>query len=122
GATWGVVWVWDARVTSTALLFLLQLGYLAVRRIPASVEARGTRSAVIGLLLLPIVVIINQAVTWWSSVHQPPSLLNPDVTQKRGIHGQMAVTFTYAMAVAAVLVTWLLIHRFRVGWLADRVE
>jgi heme exporter protein C len=122
GASWGVLWVWDARVTSTALLFLLQLGYLAVRRIPASVEARGTRSAVIGLLLLPNLVIINQAVNWWRSVHQAPTILNPNLTEKRGMEGQMAFTFVYSMAVAAVLVTWLMIHRFRVGWLADRVE
>ena len=122
GASWGVLWVWDARVTATALLFLLQLGYLAVRRIPASFEARGRRSAVIGLLLAPNLVIINQAVVWWRSVHQPPTILKLDPTEKRGMEGSMAFGFTYAMVVAGLLVTWLLIHRFRVGWLADRVE
>jgi heme exporter protein C len=120
GASWGVLWVWDARVTSTALLFLLQLGYLAVRRIPASTGARGTRSAVIGLLLAPNLIIINQAVNWWRSVHQPPSVLKLD--PKPSMSGSMLFTFCYAMAVAALLVTWLMIHRFRVGWLADRVE
>jgi heme exporter protein C len=120
GASWGRLWVWDARVTGTAMLFLLQLGYLAVRRIPASVEARGTRSAVIGLLLAPNLVIINQAVNWWRSVHQPPSVLKLD--PKPDMSGSMLFTFCYSMAVAALLVTWLMIHRFRVGWLADRVE
>jgi heme exporter protein C len=120
GASWGVLWVWDARVTSTALLFLLQLGYLAVRRIPASAEARGRRSAVIGLLLAPNLVVINQAVNWWRSVHQPPTVLkaSPDPSMS----GSMLFAFTYSMAVAALLVTWLMIHRFRTGWLADRVE
>jgi heme exporter protein C len=120
GASWGVLWVWDARVTSTALLFLLQLGYLAVRRIPASVEARGRRSAVLGLLLAPNLVVINQAVFWWRSIHQSPSVLKLD--PKPGMSGSMLFTFCYSMAVAALLVTWLMIHRFRVGWLADRVE
>ena len=32
--TWGIFWVWDARLTATAMLFLLLLGYLAVRRLP----------------------------------------------------------------------------------------
>jgi heme exporter protein C len=120
GASWGVLWVWDARVTSTALLFLLQLGYLAVRRIPASAEARGRRSAVLGLLLAPNLVVINQAVNWWRSVHQPPTVLK--LSPKPDMSGSMLFTFCYSMAVAALLVTWLLIHRFRVGWLADRVE
>jgi heme exporter protein C len=122
GASWGVLWVWDARVTSTALLFLLQLGYLAVRRIPASVEARGRRSAVLGLLLAPNLVIINQAVVWWRSVHQTATLLSPNPLANRPMEGSMKFGLVYSMAVAALLITWLMIHRFRVGWLADRVE
>ena len=35
GAAWGAFWIWDARITSTALLFLVQLGYLAVRHLPS---------------------------------------------------------------------------------------
>jgi heme exporter protein C len=120
GASWGVLWVWDARVTSTALLFLLQLGYLAVRRVPSSAEARARRAAVLGLLFLPNIVVINQAVSWWRSVHQPPTLmtLNPD----KPMPSTMLFTLYYSMAVAGLLVTWLTIHRFRIGWLADRVE
>ena len=39
--TWGVFWVWDARLTSTAMLFLLLLGYLAIRRLPARLRRAG---------------------------------------------------------------------------------
>lgn len=120
GASWGVLWVWDARVTSTALLFLLQLGYLAVRRVPASFDARAGRSAVVGLLLAPNLVVINQAVNWWRSIHQPPTVLK--LSPKPDMSGSMLFTFCYSMAVAALGVAWLLIHRFRVGWLTDRVE
>ncbi|MGH9016570.1 MAG: cytochrome c biogenesis protein CcsA, partial [Acidimicrobiales bacterium] len=38
--TWGVWWAWDARLTSTALLLVLQLGYLALRRVPGDVDPR----------------------------------------------------------------------------------
>jgi heme exporter protein C len=120
GAAWGVFWVWDARITSTALLFLVQLGYLAVRRVPASTGARGRRAAIIGLLLLPNIVIINQSVNWWRSVHQTSTVFDP--TQGPKVHGSMLFEFAFAMGVAALVFTWLLIHRFRVGWLADRVE
>ena len=48
--TWGVYWTWDARLTSTALLFLLYLGYLVVRRLPADTDVRNRRSAFVALL------------------------------------------------------------------------
>ena len=51
--TWGVYWVWDARLTSTAMLLLLLLGYLAVRRLPADYTVRAKRAAIVGLLLVP---------------------------------------------------------------------
>ena len=39
---WGVWWTWDARLTSTALLLLLEIGYLALRRVPAELAIRGS--------------------------------------------------------------------------------
>src|SRR5579872_5440988 len=47
--TWGVWWTWDARLTSTALLLALFLGYLALRRIPAAGDVRSKRAAVAAL-------------------------------------------------------------------------
>ena len=46
--TWGVYWAWDARLTSTALLLVLFLGYMALRRVPAEPEVRAKRSAFVG--------------------------------------------------------------------------
>ena len=48
--TWGVYWTWDARLTSFSLLFLMYLGYLVVRRLPADLEVRNRRSAYVALL------------------------------------------------------------------------
>ncbi len=42
--TWGTYWDWDPRLTTTALLFLIFLGYLAVRRLPADIHTRDTRA------------------------------------------------------------------------------
>src|SRR6266478_8428151 len=44
--TWGVWWTWDARLTLTALMLFLYLGYLALRRVPGPLEARAKRSAI----------------------------------------------------------------------------
>ena len=48
--TWGVWWTWDARLTSTALLLVLFIGYLALRRVPADAETRAKRCAVAALV------------------------------------------------------------------------
>jgi heme exporter protein C len=120
GAAWGQFWVWDARITSTALLFLLQLGYLALRRVPATPDARARRSAILGLLLAPNILIINQSVNWWRSVHQTSTVFQASLKTK--IHDLMLFEFGFSMVVALLVFTWLLIHRFRVGWLQNRVE
>src|SRR5665213_1386151 len=71
---WGTWWVWDARLTSVLVLFLLFVGYLALR---ASIEdeAKGARAgailALIGLINLPI---IKFSVDWWNTLHQGESI------------------------------------------------
>ncbi len=116
--TWGVWWVWDARLTSTAMLLLLLLGYLAVRRTSDDPQVRGKRSAIVGLLLLPNVIIVNRSVEWWRSLHQDPTLFRVDPT----ISDMQMFTLVFGIAVACALFLWLLIHRFRLAWLQDRVE
>ena len=70
---WGTWWVWDARLTSVLLLFLLYLGYMALR---ASIddETKAGRAAaylaLVGLINLPI---IKFSVDWWNTLHQSSS-------------------------------------------------
>jgi heme exporter protein C len=116
--TWGVYWVWDARLTSTAMLFLLLLGYLAVRRTSFDPDVRGKRAAIVGLLLLPNVLIVNRSVEWWRSLHQEPTLFRLDPT----IEGLQLFTLVWGMATAVLILGWLVIHRFRLAWLQDQVE
>lgn len=116
--TWGVYWVWDARLTSTAMLFLLLLGYLAVRRTSFDPEVRARRSAIVGLLLLPNVLIVNRSVEWWRSLHQEPTLFKLNPT----IEGLQLFTLVFGMATAALVLVWLIIHRFRLGWLQEQVD
>jgi heme exporter protein C len=115
--TWGAWWVWDGRLTSTAMLLLLLLGYLAVRRLPAEAATRSKRSAIVGVLLVPNVYIVNRSVTWWRSLHQGSTLgLQPK------IEGLMFFSLMFAMFVAALLFAWLLIHRWRLVWLEEQLD
>jgi heme exporter protein C len=72
--TWGAWWTWDARLTTTAILLLIYVGYLMLR---AAVEdqARGARyAAVVGILGFLDIPIIHKSVEWWRTLHQPSSL------------------------------------------------
>jgi heme exporter protein C len=116
--TWGTYWTWDARLTSTALLTTLLIGYLALRRLDVDPTARSTRAAVLGLLLVPNVIIVNRSVEWWRSLHQRSTLVKLDPT----IEGQMLVALMVGFLAVGLVFTWLLVHRFRVAWLEYQSE
>jgi heme exporter protein C len=74
---WGAWWVWDARLTSVLVLFLLFIGYMALRS-ALDDETKAARAAAIlalvGLINLPIVKF---SVDWWNSLHQGESIFRP---------------------------------------------
>ncbi|HWC68419.1 MAG TPA: cytochrome c biogenesis protein CcsA [Acidimicrobiales bacterium] len=113
--TWGVFWTWDARLTSTSLLFVLFLGYLALRRLPAAPEVRAKRAAVAGLVAFIDVPIVHMSVRWWNTLHQDPTILRSDPE----IEGLMLFTVIFGVAVFSVLFAWMLLHRQRQLWLED---
>ena len=113
--TWGTYWVWDARLTTTALLFLMYVGYLAIRTVPAAPRVRGTRSAIVAIAAICLVPIVHKSVDWWSSLHQGETL-----GLEAKISGTQLFTLVYSFVPFLLLAGWLLIHRFRVGWLAER--
>lgn len=119
--TWGTYWDWDPRITSTTLLFILLVGYLALRRVDneSGIAAqRGMRAAIVGLLLMPNVMIVHYSVDWWRSLHQPATITRLDPT----IEGEMLFTLMLGIVVFALLFAWLLVHRFRLGWLEERAH
>jgi len=115
--TWGVYWTWDARLTSSLLLFLMYLGYLVVRRLPVDADVRNRRAAFVALLSFVDVPIVYFSVTWWRSLHQSATLsLNTTIS------GTMLFTLFVSMLVFVLCFAWLLVHRFRLAWLEDEVE
>ncbi len=78
--TWGVWWTWDPRLTTTALLFVMYLGYLMLRGTLEDPERRAKVAASVGLLIFLNVPIVYLSVKWWRSLHQvqsSPSTMAP---------------------------------------------
>ena len=118
--TWGVWWVWDARLTSTAVLLVLFLGYLALRRVPAEPEVRAKRSAVLALLAAVNIPIVHFSVLWWRTLHQGATVLNADLSPQ--IHGSMAWTLLLGFVALTLVFVWMLLVRYRIGVLEDWLE
>jgi heme exporter protein C len=115
--TWGVYWAWDARLTSTAILFVLYLGYMALRRVPAEPEVRAKRCAIAALLASLDVPIVHFSVLWWNTLHQGATVLNPNLSPT--IHGSMAWTLLLSFVALTLVFVWLLLVRYRIGALED---
>ena len=118
--TWGVWWAWDARLTSTALLLVLQLGYLALRRIPGDVDARARRCAIGALIAAVDVPIVHFSVDWWRTLHQGATVLNANLSPT--IHGIMAWTLLLGFVSFTLVFAWMLTVRYRIQVLSDRLE
>jgi len=86
--TWGIFWVWDARLTSMLILLIFYLAYIAIWKFIENYEkANKTASivAIIGSLNLPV---IKYSVDWWNTLHQPSSIT---LTSAPTIHYTMLV-------------------------------
>lgn len=109
--TWGTWWVWDARLTSMLIQFLLFLGYIALR---AAIEDEklAARSAAIlamvGLLNLPIV---RFSVEWWDGMlHQGATVFRADGP---AIHGSQLLPLMIMVFGFTFLAAWMVLYRMR---------
>lgn len=104
--TWGVYWTWDPRLVTTALLFLVFLGYLALRLLsddPHRSARRGAVFSMVGFLLVPL---DHFSATWFPSIHQPPQLVIQD--------SRMVAALGLSMAGFALLGAWIYLRRVQV--------
>jgi len=119
--TWGTWWTWDPLLTTTALLFVLYLGYLVLRRVPGDPNVRARRCAIAAIVAFVDVPIVYFSVFWWQSLHQRPSIDDP-INHQTTVHGSMAWTLLLGFVSFTLVYGWLLAHRYRLAELEDRGE
>ena len=86
--TWGIFWVWDARLTSMLILLFFYIAYMSIWKLAANFDNANKISslvAVIGSLNLPV---IKYSVDWWNTLHQPSSIT---LTSAPAIHYTMLI-------------------------------
>ncbi len=95
---WGTYWVWDARLTSVLILFLMYLALIALWRTVDDPTRAGRAAAVLTLVGAVNLPIIKFSVDWWNTLHQPASVfrmggptLDPSMLIPLAV---MAVAFT----------------------------
>jgi heme exporter protein C len=110
---WGTFWTWDARLTSTLVLWIIYAGYLLVRRLAEPGRQAARYAAVVGIFGFIDVPIVHFSVTWWRTQHPGPVILND------ALPPQMLMTFLLTMACTLVLAGVMIAIRYRIETLMD---
>ncbi len=96
--TWGIWWVWDARLTSMLILLLFYISYILTWKVIKQFEKANKISSVIAIIGLFNLPIIRYSVDWWSTLHQPSSIT---LTSAPTIHYTMLIPLVIMFFVMA---------------------
>ena len=118
--TWGVWWVWDARLTLSALMLALLLGYVALRRVSVDVERRALVSAVAAVASVVVIPINHFAVTWWRTLHQGRSLAR--VSPSSELDGEYIAVMLVGFMAMTLVFAWLVQRRYRLEVLEEDAD
>ena len=105
--TWGAYWVWEPRLTTTALSLVVYGGYLLVRSLIEEPERRARISAVIGIVGTLYIPVNYMAVEWWRGIQQTLKLLG-------GIGFAASPAYGIALSVMTLAFTVLYFYLLRV--------
>jgi len=120
--TWGVWWTWDARLTLTAILLLIFVGYLMLRSLVEEETRAASSAAILGIIGFLDIPLIHMSVYWWRTLHQPPSILRPDKSPWENIHPALLTALAINFVAFVLLYFYLLSLRYRVGEMTEEIK
>jgi heme exporter protein C len=120
--TWGVWWTWDARLTLTAVLLLIFIGYLMLRALSEDETRVAPSAAVLGIIGFLDIPLIHMSVYWWRTLHQPPSILRPDKMPWETVHPEILIPLAINFVAFMLLYFYLLSLRLRLGEVKEQIR
>ncbi len=117
---WGTWWQWDARLTSSLVMWLTYVGYLFLRSLTEDPARVGRLAAVVGIAGFVNVPIVHFSVRWWRTLH-PTGPTPADLARDSGLGSPELLAFFVSLAAFTLFFAWLLAVRVRLGRLSDMV-
>jgi len=106
---WGIWWTWDARLTSTFVLWLLYISYLLLRTLIEEPDRRALLSALFGIFAFVDVPIVFGAIRWWRTQHPAPVIMGGPGS---GLDPTMRKVFFFNVLAMHVLAAFLIVERY----------
>ncbi len=116
---WGIWWTWDARLTSTFVLWLLYVSYLLLRTLLPDPQRRSVFSAVFGVFIFLDVPLVYFSIRLWRTQHPQPVMLGG---QGSGLDPTMRHVFLFCWLAMLALMTLLLRQRYRLEAMRHEYE
>lgn len=115
---WGTWWTWDARLTTTLILWFIYLGYFLLRAYITDPERGARYAAVLGIVGFVDIPIIHMSVRWWRTLHPQPIVVR---SEGPNMPTEMLVTMLVTLVAFIVLYLFLLIVKYRIETVRDAV-
>jgi heme exporter protein C len=113
--TWGVWWTWDPRLTTTAIMLAIYVGYLAIRSFADDPDKRARWAAIVGIIGFANVPIVYLSVIWWRTLHQPPS-------SPRSVSPEILWTLLFNLLAFTLVYVYLMMRRIRLAKIEGELE
>ena len=106
---WGIWWTWDARLTSTFVLWLLYVSYLLLRTLVEEPDRRALLSSLFGIFAFIDVPLVFGAIRWWRTQHPAPVIMGGPGS---GLEPTMKKVFFFSVLAMHLLMIFLVIERY----------
>jgi heme exporter protein C len=116
---WGIYWTWDARLTSTFVLWLLYISYLLLRSLIEEPDRRALLSSLFGIFAFLDVPLVFGAIRWWRTQHPAPVIMGGPGS---GLDPTMNKVFFFSVLAMHVLMIFLIVERYALEKMRSEVE
>ena len=116
---WGIWWTWDARLTSTFVLWLLYVSYLLLRTLIEEPDRRALLSSLFGIFAFLDVPLVFGAIRWWRTQHPSPVIMGG---ANSGLEPTMKAVFFFSVFAMHVFTAFLIVERYILEKMKSEVD